>query len=87
LFGDLERCALRPQEGLRQFGYVEGQNIAFEMRNAEENGQQLAAFANELVALKVDVILAVNTPAARSCFPRPSFVPIRADRKGRSRRD
>src|SRR5215472_17294548 len=54
------------QQGLYEFGYVEGKNIALEMRDAAENSQQLGAFANELVALQVDVIIAVNTPVAQA---------------------
>src|SRR6266700_2658053 len=51
-------------QGLRELGYVDGQNISLEIRNAEGDGQRLAAFASELVRLKVDAILAVNTQAA-----------------------
>jgi putative ABC transport system substrate-binding protein len=51
------------EEGLRELGYVPGQNIFFEERNAQGDYQRLPVLANELVSLKVDVILAVNTPA------------------------
>ena len=54
------------RQGLNEFGYVEGKNVALEVRDAAENSQQLAAFANELVALEVDAIIAVNTPAAQA---------------------
>ena len=54
------------RQGLREFGYVEGQNIAFEIRSAEGYGQRLAALANHLVELKVDVIVAVNTPSVQA---------------------
>ena len=50
------------RQGLREFGYVEGQNIAFEIRSAEGYGQRLAALANHLVELKVDVIVARKYP-------------------------
>jgi len=43
---------------LRELGYVEGKNIAFELRSAEEKPERLAALADELVRLKVDVIVA-----------------------------
>jgi hypothetical protein len=51
------------ERGLRDLGYVPKQNIAFEIRNAEGVSHRLAALADELVRLQVDVILAVNTPA------------------------
>jgi ABC-type uncharacterized transport system substrate-binding protein len=44
------------RNGLRQRGYVEGQNIAIELRYAERGLQQLPDLAAELVGLKVDVI-------------------------------
>ena len=43
---------------LREIGYVEGKNIVFELRNAEEKPERLAALADELVRLKVDLIIA-----------------------------
>ncbi|MFZ0262693.1 MAG: ABC transporter substrate-binding protein, partial [Pseudolabrys sp.] len=54
------------RQGLRGLGYVEGQNIAFEIRSAEGYGQRLAALANHLVELKVDVIVAVNTQSVQA---------------------
>jgi putative ABC transport system substrate-binding protein len=43
---------------LRELGYVEGKNIAFELRYAEDKSERLPALADELVRLKVDVIIA-----------------------------
>ena len=43
---------------LRALGYVEGKNIAFELRYAEDKSDRLAALADELVGLKVDLIIA-----------------------------
>jgi putative ABC transport system substrate-binding protein len=43
---------------LRELGYVEGKNIVFESRSAEDKAQRLPALADELVRLKVDVIIA-----------------------------
>jgi putative ABC transport system substrate-binding protein len=64
------------QQGLAEFGYFEGKNVALEIRDAAENGQQLAAFANELVGLKVDAIIAVNTPAVQAAKKATSGIPI-----------
>ena len=50
------RDALRRE--LRELGYVEGKNIVFELRYAEEKPEWLPALADELVRLKVDVIIA-----------------------------
>jgi ABC-type uncharacterized transport system substrate-binding protein len=43
---------------LRELGYVEGKNISFELRSAEEKPERLSALADELVRLKVDLIIA-----------------------------
>jgi ABC-type uncharacterized transport system substrate-binding protein len=48
--------ALRRELG--DLGYVEGKNISFELRSAEEKPERLSALADELVRLKVDLILA-----------------------------
>jgi putative ABC transport system substrate-binding protein len=64
------------RQGLGELGYVEGQNIAFEVRSAEGYGQRLAAFANQLVGLKVDVILAINTPSVQAAKKASATIPI-----------
>jgi putative ABC transport system substrate-binding protein len=52
------------RQGLRDLGYVEGRNVVIEYRDAEGKFERLPALAAELVALKVDVILAGGTPQA-----------------------
>jgi putative tryptophan/tyrosine transport system substrate-binding protein len=64
------------EEGLRELGYVRGQNIFFEERNAQGDYQHLPVLANELVSLKVDVILAVNTPAVQAAKKVTTTIPI-----------
>ena len=46
---------------LRELGYVEGKNIAFEYRSADNKLDRLPALADELVRLKVDVLVAPAT--------------------------
>jgi putative tryptophan/tyrosine transport system substrate-binding protein len=62
--------------GLGEFGYIEGENITIEVRNASGHNDRLGGLANELLARKVDVILAVNTPAAQAAKKATSTVPI-----------
>ena len=64
------------RQGLREFGYVEGQTIAFEVRSAEGYSQRLAPLANELVRLKVDVIVAINTPSVQAAKKASATIPI-----------
>jgi putative ABC transport system substrate-binding protein len=63
------------RDGLRQLGYVEGQNIAIEYRYGEGNTDRLAALAAELVHLKVDVIVAGGAPV-RAAKSATSTIPI-----------
>ena len=58
------------RQGLRELGWVEGQNIAIESRYAEQNPARLSDLAAELVRLKVDVILVGNAFAVRSTAKR-----------------
>ena len=52
------------RRGLREFGYIEGQNIAVEYRFASGQVERLPDLAAELVRLKPDVIVAPATPAS-----------------------
>jgi len=63
-------------QGLRDLGYVEGRNLVIEYRHAEGKVEQLPALAAELVALKVDVIVASGTLAALAAKQATSTLPI-----------
>ena len=63
-------------QGLRELGYVEGRNLIIEYRWAELNFDRLPALAVELVQLKVDVIAAVATRAARAAKQATTTIPI-----------
>lgn len=64
------------REGLRGLGYVEGQNLVYEARFAEGKVDQLPRLAAELVALKVDVIVAQGRPAVAAAKQATSTIPI-----------
>ena len=64
------------RQGLRELGYVEGRDIALEVRNAEGYSQRLGALANILAELKVDVILALNTPSVQAAKKATMTIPI-----------
>jgi putative ABC transport system substrate-binding protein len=63
-------------QGLRDLGYVEGRNVVTEYRYAEGKVERLPALAAELVALKVDVIVASGTLAALAAKQATSALPI-----------
>jgi putative tryptophan/tyrosine transport system substrate-binding protein len=54
------------QEGLREAGFVDGQNVLFERRFARGDYERLPALAAELLALPVDLLTAFGTPAVRA---------------------
>ena len=54
------------RDGLHEFGYTEGKTISFEPRFAERNIERLPELADELIRLKVDIILAIDSNAARA---------------------
>jgi ABC-type uncharacterized transport system substrate-binding protein len=60
----------------RALGYVEGKNIVFEYRSADDKLDRLPALADELVRLKVDVLLASATPAAVAAKNATGTIPI-----------
>ena len=64
--------------GLRELGYIEGQNIAYERRFGESKLDRLLNLAAELVESKVDVIVALSTTAARPAkqATATSLIPI-----------
>src|SRR5262245_57750538 len=64
------------QQGLRERGYVDGQNIVVEFRFTDDSLDRLPQLAEELVRLKVDVILASAPPAALAAKKATTSVPI-----------
>ena len=61
---------------LREFGYVEGQNIIIEWRDARQQPDRLPDIAAELVRIKVDLIVADVTTATRAAMRATSTVPV-----------
>ena len=73
---DAESFKKELRDGLRELGYVEGQNIAFEFRSAEGKQDRLPELASELVRLKVDVIVALYVPSALAAKQATREIPI-----------
>jgi len=64
------------RQGLRELGYVEGQNIAIEFRWAGDQYDRLPGLAAELVRLKVNVIVAGGPPAIQAAQRATDTIPI-----------
>src|SRR5262245_4485189 len=63
-------------QGLRDLGYVEGKNIVIEYKWAEGKFERMPELAEELVRLKVDIILAPNSGIARTAKKATTTIPI-----------
>jgi putative ABC transport system substrate-binding protein len=62
--------------GLRELGYIEGKNIVIEFRSAEGRYERLRPLAEELVGLKVDLIVASGTPPSQAAKAATASIPI-----------
>src|SRR5260370_41398312 len=71
-----EEFWLEFRQGLRDLGYIEGQNIRFEFRSAEGHLDRLPELAAELVRLKVDIIVTCFTPTALAAKQATLEIPI-----------
>ena len=63
-------------QGLREFGYTEGQNIVVEYRWADGKTERLAGLAAELVGTKPDVIVTASTLAAQAVKKATTTIPV-----------
>jgi putative tryptophan/tyrosine transport system substrate-binding protein len=64
------------QRELRKLGHVEGKSIIFESRHGEAHFDRLPALADELIRLKVDVLVTPSTPAALAAKNATRTIPI-----------
>jgi putative tryptophan/tyrosine transport system substrate-binding protein len=64
------------KQGLEERGYVEGRNLVWELRSTDGSLNQLSQFADELVRLKVDVILARASSGATAAKKATRSIPI-----------
>ncbi len=64
------------REAFRDLGYIDGQTIQFELREARGRTERLPAMAEELVRSKVDIIVASQTPAAIAAKNATRDIPI-----------
>ncbi|HSE88732.1 MAG TPA: ABC transporter substrate-binding protein [Candidatus Binatia bacterium] len=64
------------REELRKLGWIEGKNIGFEYRFAEQRNERLPELAGELIRLKVDLILAMGQQAASAAKSASLSIPI-----------
>ena len=79
--GSLELPATRAslnafRQGLRELGYFDGQNIVVEVRAADSKVERFPALASELIGLRVDVIVALNSLSGRAAKQATTTIPI-----------
>ena len=73
---DADAFGREMREGLAKAGYVEGRNVLFDIRSAQGRLDLLPELANQLVAAKVDVLVALYTPCARAAQRATRDIPI-----------
>ncbi len=64
------------RQGLRELGYIEGKNINIEYRYADGRFERLPELAEELVRLKVDILVVANSTVARPARKATATIPI-----------
>jgi ABC-type uncharacterized transport system substrate-binding protein len=64
------------RKGLRELGYVEGQNLVIEYRSADGRAERFPDLASELVRLKVDLIVTRGTPTAIAAKNATGTIPV-----------
>ena len=64
------------RQGLRELGYIEGENIFIELRYPEEKPERTASLVTELVQLKVDLLVLGAQPAIRAAKQATKTIPI-----------
>jgi putative tryptophan/tyrosine transport system substrate-binding protein len=77
-FGSSDRLVPAFRKGLRETGYVEGQNVSIEYRSTEGRNDPMAAlpFAKDLVDRRVSVIVAATVPLAKAAKSVTQTIPI-----------
>src|SRR5262245_30801791 len=63
-------------QSLREFGWVEGRNVQFDVRYGDDNAQNIRLIAQELVRAAPDVIFVSGTSATRELHLAPNLLPI-----------
>src|SRR5712691_352988 len=64
------------RQGLRQHGYIEGQNLVIDYRSADGRAERFPDLAAELVRLKVDLIVTRGTPAVFAAKNATKAIPV-----------
>lgn len=64
------------RQGLRELGYFDGENILIEVRAADSKMERFPALAKELIGLKVDIIVALNSLSGRAAKQATTTIPI-----------
>ena len=77
MYIDVNRLEMDTRDGpMRELGWLDGQNVVFEERAANERPELLPMLARELIASRVDVIVASPSTATRAAKEATATIPI-----------
>lgn len=63
-------------DSLKDQGYVEGENVVYDLQNAQGDQSNLSTISDRFISNKVDLVLAIATPAAQAIVGKTSEIPI-----------
>ena len=63
-------------DSLKDQGYVEGENVVYDLQNAQGDQSNLSTISDRFISNKVDLVLAIATPAAQAIAGKTSEIPI-----------
>ena len=66
--GSLDNCRIGFIEGMKEEGFVEGQNVTYQYDNAQTDGSAAVQIYNKYVSQKVDIAMAIATPMAQAAY-------------------
>lgn len=66
--GSLDNCYTGFIEGMKEQGFIDGENVEYELQNAQADPELIVGIANRFATGNYDLVVAIATPMAQACF-------------------